>query len=269
MSGFVCYNERNGMNKARCGKLIWDLYCAEGAVKKNVGFWPAMLACVMLILSGMLSNVRIIGTDDGLYYKLQSKAEILDFAGVSGEDLRLLDGALADYLAGRRETLADIEVAVFGEMQPAFNERELTHMADCRALFRLAGTLEIALAVLAVPAVGFGWWLTERKRWFCLGVFAGALAVAALLGGFALWAVNDFGAAFEFFHETLFTNDLWLLDPRTDLLIRICPTSMFMAMGARIAVQCAVTLMLAPLMATAFAALHLVYNRFRRKAAKA
>ena len=59
-------------------------------------------------------------------------------------------------------------------------------------------------------------------------------AVYVPLGVFALWAAMDFDAAFVFFHEMLFTNDLWLLNPATDLLIRICPSSMFMAMGGRI-----------------------------------
>ena len=35
----------------------------------------------------------------------------------------------------------------------------------------------------------------------------------------------------------LFDNDLWLLDERTDLLIRICPEEMFAAMGLRIALS--------------------------------
>jgi len=238
-------------------------------MKKWIGFLLMMLACVTLVLSGMLSDVQDIGTDDGLYYELQTEAEILDFAGISDGDLRRLDGALADYLAGRRETLADIEVAVFGEMQPAFNARELTHMSDCRALFDMARTAEIALLVAAMLSLSFGEWLAGERRWFCcLGIWAGAAVLAALIGGFALWAVNDFGAAFEFFHEVLFTNDLWLLDPRTDLLIRICPSSMFASMGAQIAVQCGVTLLLVPAAATMLAALGSLFKRIRRKAAK-
>ena len=57
------------------------------------------------------------------------------------------------------------------------------------------------------------------------------------LGAFALWAAIDFDGAFVFFHRALFDNDLWLLDPATDLLIRICPESMFMAMGRMIALR--------------------------------
>ena len=71
------------------------------------------------------------------------------------------------------------------------------------------------------------------------------------LGAFALWAIVDFDSAFTFFHRLLFTNDLWLLDPRTDLLIRICPESMFMAMGLRVGLWSLAALIAVPGLAVA------------------
>ena len=71
------------------------------------------------------------------------------------------------------------------------------------------------------------------------------------LGAFALWAATDFDSAFTFFHHLLFTNDLWLLNPETDLLIRICPQEMFMQMGIRIAGMSALQ-MLSALLYAAF-----------------
>lgn len=75
------------------------------------------------------------------------------------------------------------------------------------------------------------------------------LEVEALLiplGAFALWAAIDFSGAFTFFHHLLFANDLWLLDPRTDLLIRICPSSMFASMGLRIGARALLWMVGAP-----------------------
>ena len=63
------------------------------------------------------------------------------------------------------------------------------------------------------------------------GVGLAPLALLVPLGAFAIWAAADFSGAFTFFHHLLFTNDLWLLDPQTDLLIRICPSSMFATDG--------------------------------------
>ena len=54
------------------------------------------------------------------------------------------------------------------------------------------------------------------------GIFAGALFL------------SDFNKYFTLFHEIFFTNDLWLLDPRTDLLIRMLPEGFFFDMVVRI-----------------------------------
>ena len=62
----------------------------------------------------------------------------------------------------------------------------------------------------------------------------GAALFLGLAGLLALICALDFNRAFIAFHHLFFTNDLWLLDPRTDLLIRICPQSMFMGMAVRI-----------------------------------
>ena len=60
------------------------------------------------------------------------------------------------------------------------------------------------------------------------------IAILAAVTLVILLACIDFNSLFVLFHKLAFTNDLWLLNPATDLLIRICPISMFMSMGARI-----------------------------------
>ena len=41
----------------------------------------------------------------------------------------------------------------------------------------------------------------------------------------------DYDRFFTAFHRLAFTNDLWLLNPRTDLLIRLMPEGLFMDLG--------------------------------------
>lgn len=203
-------------------------------MKRIVGSIACLLGFALSIFFGLLAAVHVVGTDAELYYALQMKAGILDFAGVSAETLVMLDEALSDCLKGDAAAL-NIEAEVFGEMQPAFNEKELIHMEDCRKLFELlrvgirvsgiAGSLLLTLGCVLVR---------EDRRSIRLTAWLSPLMIVVPLGMLAVWAVIDFNAAFNFFHEILFTNDLWLLNPATDLLIRICPISMFMAMGARI-----------------------------------
>jgi integral membrane protein (TIGR01906 family) len=60
-------------------------------------------------------------------------------------------------------------------------------------------------------------------------VSAGAVGTVLLI-----WGVIDFDGLFTAFHRIAFTNDGWLLDPRTDLLIRLMPTELFIRLAARI-----------------------------------
>ena len=107
-------------------------------------------------------------------------------------------------------------------------------MADCQRLFALLRKVRSRLIPWAVLLIAGGAYLLQDRRRARRCAWLAPLILLIPLGGFALWACVDFDGAFTFFHRLLFNNDLWLLDPRTDLLIRICPESMFMAMGLRI-----------------------------------
>ena len=57
--------------------------------------------------------------------------------------------------------------------------------------------------------------------------------ILALLAGIIS---TDFSKYFIIFHKIFFTNDLWILDPATDLLINIVPEPFFVDTAVRIAV---------------------------------
>ena len=166
-----------------------------------------------------------------------------------------------------------IDAEVFGETQPAFNDREMAHMRDCQRLFLLLidvmddsrfaseGLLIAALLLFFFTPRG----KRPSKRQLMLSAGLTPLMLIVPLGAFAIWAAADFGSAFAFFHHLLFTNDLWLLNPQTDLLIRICPQSMFAAMGLRIALRAAAVLLGAPLLCTILCAVVKRVNKRKRK----
>ena len=194
----------------------------------------------------LLTAVHAVGTDAALYYSEQMKADVLPEAGISEADLRALDAALSRYLAGQPGDLllplesepgehSVLALVVNGELRPAFNEREVAHLSDCHDLFALLRKVRARLAPWAVLLIAGGAYLLGDRRRVRRIAALSPLVILVPLGAFAAWASADFNAAFNAFHRVLFTNDLWLLDPRTDLLIRICPQSMFMAMGLRIA----------------------------------
>lgn len=175
----------------------------------------------------LLTAVHAVGTDGGLYYAEQMKADILPEADICDPALRALDDSLARYLKGEKEALTPGN---------PFNEREMTHMEDCFNLFELLRKVRRRLIPWAVALILGGAYVLRDRRRIRRCAWLSPLILLVPLGVFALYAALNFDAAFTLFHEVLFTNDLWLLDPRTDLLIRICPASMFMHMGLRIAV---------------------------------
>lgn len=231
-------------------------------MKRVLGFALCLFGAAAVILWGILWSLEYVGTDPQLYRKLQFEArhDILEYAGISEEDLICVNAALADCLKGDENALEGLEAEVFGKIQHAFNERELIHMEDCRKLFELARTVKTSAKITGLCAFVLGFVLLRNRRRIILAGCLGPILLILPLGILAAWAAVDFNAAFNFFHEMLFTNDLWLLDPRTDLLIRICPQRMFMNMGRRIGMMSLAWTILVPTGIAAVAAI-----LFRRK----
>ena len=221
-------------------------------MKKRLEFALNALGWLMLLLAMVFGAVRDAGLDPRLYFDLQMEAGVLEEAGISEADLLQLDTGLARYLKGEQDEL-DYRMPVFGQIQPAFNRRELEHLQDCRRLFApiVNPWLNIGLAVLGVYLALQGRHRSDLEgRRYVLGAWLAAGVILLPLGMLGLWAAMDFSSAFTFFHRILFTNDLWLLNPATDLLIRICPASMFANMGLRIGLKSLAALLGLPLMLT-------------------
>ena len=190
---------------------------------RRAGAWLAGAGMFFLYFAVLLAALHNVGTDKALYHELQMRANILPEAGISEEELVDLDASLADYLGGDASAL---------DGSP-FNERELTHMADCFELFVLLRRVLVVTGVAAAALLAGGDLLGSRS--LDRPALFGALAFLGMIALLGIWGAADFDSLFTAFHHLLFTNDLWLLDPRTDLLIRICPQSMFMSMALRIA----------------------------------
>jgi len=170
---------------------------------------------VLLYVAAMLTCVCVIGTNASLYYSLQKKY------GVEEERLREADDALAAYLRGDGHAL---------ENTCLFGERELAHMRDVYVLFvRLRAVMRALYAVgIACVLAGLRGGNPHRAAGIASVIF---LTCGGILG---IWAAADFTGLFTLFHRIAFSNDLWLLDPDTELLIRICPEGMFSDMLLRI-----------------------------------
>jgi integral membrane protein (TIGR01906 family) len=123
---------------------------------------------------------------------------------------------------------ASLAVLTFGDGSPLFNDREVSHMADVKAIVQMALAAWIGgLALLAAAAVFF--WrvgrLAEYRQgvrdggWLTIGL-AGFIGIIVALGMVASPAI--FWEFFTVFHSLFFEGESWLF-AYSDTLIRLFP----------------------------------------------
>jgi integral membrane protein (TIGR01906 family) len=122
-----------------------------------------------------------------------------------------------DFSKGDRLTLADSEDPF------VYSEKETAHMKDVQGLFLLLE--RIAWIGLCVGIVILYFALTRRVSGATIWV--SSLGSLLIIGIFAGFMMNEFQSAFVRFHQLLFTNNMWLLDPSRDFLIQIMPEPFF------------------------------------------
>jgi integral membrane protein (TIGR01906 family) len=182
--------------------------------------------CFILALPMFLitSNVRFLASDTGFYRHGFREYHADQVTGVSMADLDRAAGEIVSYFEDDSTTLRVI-VSQDGQETSLFNARETEHMKDVKKLMRfLYRANEVSLAVVLAYVVCVFLWARERSlRTLAVQSIGGVglgFAVVAVIGGFAL---TGFDAAWTRFHEIVFNNDLWLLNPATDHLIQMFP----------------------------------------------
>lgn len=136
---------------------------------------------------------------------------------------------ITDYLAGWRGPFQYI-YTVDGTEYAAFNQKEQHHMADVQDLFRLCRKIAYgSLAVYAVLRLIQLAWCPKLNYRLIHAILLIELILTLIV---VTQAVTNFDSLFVQFHKLAFTNDLWLLDPRTDLLIRLMPIEFFISYAA-------------------------------------
>ena len=104
-------------------------------------------------------------------------------------------------------------------------------MADVQGLFRLCNSQVWAFLTIVPVALIAEFHLFSDER--TLRTFRRTLiAILAAVTAVIVLACIDFNSLFVLFHKVAFTNDLWLLNPQTDLLIRLMPIEFFISYAA-------------------------------------
>ena len=206
----------------------------------------ALLIALSVVLAalGALCGAALHISADPNFYARDSRLAVATYLGreVGVDGLSELDeAAVTKYIGLTREEQEEVawrfalDVRLPGATFEDFEllqEHEQQHMRDVRDLILLADQVArmstLVAAILALAAAWTGAGLAQRKRVGLLGALCGVGALAVVAGVFAL-AMNTAGFERLFYgmHELLFTNRYWLLNPSTDILIRMMPQPLF------------------------------------------
>ena len=209
----------------------------SGAGAEKGGVWAGALAALSVLLFGLTGIIRLLAGDGAGMAADMLRLAPPEHTGLPAEEYPAVAEMLTGYLTDRIAEFQYFREA--GEEKiSAFHSYEAAHMADCRGLIRLDSA--VCLASLATAAACLVWTGCAGRNRGCAvwrAFFRGAerslLTLAALVLGLLLWAVLDFEGLFITFHRVAFRNDLWLLNPRTDLLIRLMPETLFIHLGIK------------------------------------
>lgn len=203
---------------------------------KYVSNFLGILCAFSLMIILLITSIEAVAYwNPGYYEREYTKYQVTEDVNMKMEDLLDVTYEMMAYLRGSRDDL-HIQTTVGGVSREFFNEREIAHMEDVRGLFLAAIALRRACLVIAALCIVL--MLASKApvkqilpKMICIGTGL-FFAVTALLAGIIS---TDFTKYFIVFHKIFFKNDLWLLDPSTDLLINIVPEPFFVDTALRIA----------------------------------
>ncbi len=172
----------------------------------------------------------------GYYEKEYTKYNVLEAVDMEMEDLLEVTEEMMAYLRGNREDL-HVPTIVGGKPREFFNEREIAHMEDVQVLFLAAMSIRRwCLALIAACIAALFFLKADVKRVLPRTVCAGTALFFSVLAVLAGIISTNFSKYFVVFHHIFFDNDLWILDPATDLLINIVPEPFFRDTALRIGI---------------------------------
>lgn len=190
--------------------------------------WVLILIMLFTIIDQCVFDLNFFRSE---FQKLESTKVI----GISEKDLMSTTEVLLTYIKGDRDDL-NISAVIKGQERQVFNQKETEHMGDVQRLYivghglRNVGLLVLLLLILSIRYVAGKKYL----RCWAGGYLVGSAIFLCLITAVFLAIFRDFQEFWNSLHSLVFTNDLWLLDPETDILIQIVPEQFFLDLVSRI-----------------------------------
>lgn len=185
----------------------------------------ASLLFVLALPAALITtNIRFMANEPRVYRYAIDDFGAVATTGIARDELIRATAELRDYFNSGDEALT-IRVNQQGREQPLFSPREVAHLKDVKSRFGLQNRVQefTVLYVLAYIASVVLWSREISVRRLALNTMAGSGLAIVLIAGAGAFGLSGFDSAWTKFHELIFSNDFWLLNPRTDRLIQIFP----------------------------------------------
>lgn len=198
----------------------------------------AAAASIMLIVALFIVSIEMFALNPSFFTDEYGKLKTAQSIGISEQDLTATTHKLIDYIADA-DTDLDIKAEIGGDMQDVFGQREKDHMVDVKALYLAARNVRTICLIGAALLIAVTFIIKKKQavKTLCKSFLYVSGAFLVIVGALGIYAAVDFSSFWISFHHLFFTNDLWLLDPTTDVLIMMVPEQFFSDLVARIIIR--------------------------------
>ena len=176
---------------------------------------------IALPITIFLATVEMVSFDEKYFEKTYIENDVVSDTKLGKDELMKVTNELLAYLKGKNNK---------SYLQKYFNENEILHLEDVRYLFKVGFLIKNVSLFLLLSSIIYLIYRDPIKiSKITKSVNKSALISFIVLGICLTLSLIDFNKNFTYFHLILFDNDLWLLDPNTDLMIQMMPETFFIS----------------------------------------
>ncbi|MGD2179329.1 MAG: TIGR01906 family membrane protein [Anaerolineae bacterium] len=194
--------------------------------------WIQWILVLTLPVSLLAANLRLVTSHRFVRWEYRRAGFPSDPFGLSTAERIRLAEVCQDYLATNADIslLADLRLS---SGEPAFNQRELRHMADVQAVYFALTIAGVIAALLWIGGATMFAASGRAREVIPVALLNGSLFTVGLLAAIALFMVISWGQFFTTFHRLFFEGNTWIFPP-SDTLIRLFPNRFWIDIGATI-----------------------------------
>lgn len=203
-------------------------------MKRGYAYFLTAFCSFLLLFVLLFVSLKFCMNDEEWFAKQYTRFGTAEAIGMTDEDVNASINSMIDYMEGRKDSI-QLPVTFEGNDVEMFNEREIAHMVDVRNLYQGVKTVALVAGIVCVVGLVHASVIMRKDALLALsrGYLIGMGVFVLVVLCFGIWVLADFTAFWTAFHHMFFTNDLWLLDPRVDRMILICPEQLFFGIVVR------------------------------------